>query len=237
MIYSEVYRVLWRRKLLVGGGTLLCLVLAFIVTAQQQKLYTATATVRVEPLRAGSANDNFEASQRLSRSYAQIYTQGASIGRMARLMLGQPAPKTSELAAHQVKDLDLLAVSGVASSKSRALAIANAGARALEDFSRTERLVLISPPTLPSSPSSPNLKMNLLLAIVGGFILSAGIALAVNAIVQPIGRPEDLEQELGVPVLATIPPLRLTAWRGATEAPPPAERVLSERRRGSGERA
>lgn len=210
MIYSELYRVLWRRKLLILLGTCICVLLAVVATSSQQKLYTATATVRVVPSGTSNANDSFEASQRLSRSYAEIYTQGAVAGRMSQLIGGGPPIKLSELAAGQVKDLDLLAVSGVSEDRRRAVVIANAGSRALEDFSTRERLSLITPARLPTSPSSPNLPLNLILALLAGFIVSAGLALALNAILQPIAGPEDLERELEVPVLAVVPKLRLT---------------------------
>jgi capsular polysaccharide biosynthesis protein len=209
VIYSELYRVLWRRKLLILLGTCGCILFALIVTSSQQKLYTATATVRVVPSSTNNANDSFEASQRLSRSYAEIYTQGAVTPRMSQLMGSAPPVKLRELAAGQVKDLDLLAVKGVSSSPRRAALIANSGSRALEDFSTRERLSLITAAKVPTSPSSPNLPLNLALALVAGFVLSAGAALAVNAILQPVSRHDDLERDLELPVLSVIPRLRL----------------------------
>jgi capsular polysaccharide biosynthesis protein len=225
VIYSELYRVLWRRKLLILLGTFVCILFALVVTSSQQKLYTATATVRVVPSSTSNANDSFEASQRLSRSYAEIYTQGAVAPRMSQLIGARSPVKLSELAAGQVKDLDLLAVSGVSEDPRRAVLIANAGARALEDFSTRERLSLITPARLPTSPSSPNVPLNLVLALLAGFILSAGLALALNAILQPIAGPEDLERELEVPVLAVVPKLRLMSKRpqgvlGRDDGPP-----------------
>ncbi len=219
MIYSELYRVLWRHKLLILVGTCACVLLSLIATSSQQKLYTATATVQVVPSGTNNANDSFEASQRLSRSYAEIYTQGAVSRRMSQLMGSAPPVQLTELAAGQVKDLDLLAVRGISDDPGRAALVANAGARALEDFSPRERLTLITSARRPTSPSSPNLPLNLVLALLAGFIVSAGIALALNAILQPIAAPDDLERELEVPVLAVVPKLRLASRRppGPTE--------------------
>ena len=235
MVYSELYRVLWRRRLLVLGGTLACVAVALLLSTQQEKTYTATATVRVEPVERGSANDSFEASQRLSRSYAEIYSQGAVISQMAQYMLGQAPPVRTELAAQQLKDLDLLEVSGVSSDPRRSVVIANAGARALEDFGPRERLVPITPASLPDSPSSPNTRMNLLLALVAGLILSACLALAIDAMLQPIPDPDDLEAQFDLPVLAVVPRLKLPVGPDAARGhAPPSEKVATGRREASG---
>lgn len=210
VLYSELYRALWRRRVLVLLGTLLCVAIALIVTAQRETIYTATATVRVEPVDSNNANDLYEASQRLSRSYAEIYTQGAVIRQMTRYMEGQAPPDPTELAAGQLKDLDLLEVRGVASSARRAANIANAGARALEGFSTRERLTLITRAEPPDQHSSPNVKMSLILALVGGFVMSAGAALLLDALLQPIPDPDELERSMDMPVLAVVPRLDLT---------------------------
>jgi polysaccharide biosynthesis transport protein len=234
VIYAELYRVLWRRRLVIATGTAVCVLLAFAFTSAQHKLYTATATVQVVPVAKSSANDSFEASQRLSRSYAEIYTRGAVAPRMTQLIGGGTPVRLKELKAGQVKDLDLLAVSGVASDPRRAVLIANAGSRALEDFSPRERLSLITAARLPTTPSSPNLVRTLVLALLGGFLLSAGIALALNAIVQPIGGPEELEDELDLPVLAVIPRLRLVprpTWGPDPSDDPRGDPLLAGARR------
>lgn len=230
-------------------GTLACVLLALVLTSTQEKSYTASATVRVEPVESTNANDLFEAGQRLSRSYAEIYTQGAVIARMTRYMPGQAPADRSELAAQQVKDLDLLEVSGVASDRRRAVAIANAGARALEDFSARERLTPITPATLPAGPSAPNVRTSLVLALVAGFVLSAGVALLLDALLQPIPGPDELEQFLGVPVFAVIPRLDLSVGPDTTRtgaAPRDPDRTgarevagvgASSRRRSRGERS
>ena len=235
MLYTELYRTLWRRKALVAAGTLICVALTVFFTSRQQKQYTATATVRVEPTAVSNANDSYEASQRLARTYAQIYSQGAVVLLMSRYMPGQPPPALKELAAKQLKDLDLLEVSGVSSEPRRAVTIANAGARALEDFSPRERLAPISAATLPDGPSSPNVKLDLLLALVAGFVVSAGAALLLDALLQPIPDADELERTLDVPVLASIPRLDLAAAPDLTAgAGPPARADLDEEREVAG---
>jgi capsular polysaccharide biosynthesis protein len=227
VIYSELYRVLWRRKLVVFAATLVCAALAYAASEGQTKLYTATSTVRVEPAGDASANDRFEASQRLARSYAEIYTQGAVIPSMTRILGPGATPvELEELDAGQVKDLDLLEISGVATDPTRATAIARAGAAALENFSPREELTPITL-KVPDGPSSPNVLMNVLLAVFGGFVLSCALVLAINTMQQPISDPEELEREFALPVLAEVPTLKLHRRRAQSRAPQARDEALN----------
>jgi capsular exopolysaccharide synthesis family protein len=58
---------------------------------------------------------------------------------------------------------------------------------------------------VPGQPSSPNLLLNLLLAVMLGCVLGAGAALALEQVDQTISDPRSLEAALGLPLLGTIP--------------------------------
>jgi polysaccharide biosynthesis transport protein len=210
---------------LIALGTLLCVLVALIATTQQRKLYSAGAVVRMIPSGSeSSANQQYEASQRLARSYAEIYTRGAVSQRINQALNLRKPVGDKELTAQQLKDLDLLLVGAVTTDPRRSAAIANAGWRALDQLSTNERLVLIDPAVVPDSPSSPNLKLNLALSLVGGLILVTGLALVLNAIQRPIPEPEALEAEFNVPVLAVVPRLPLRPRRQDGGRPRPASR-------------
>jgi hypothetical protein len=61
---------------------------------------------------------------------------------------------------------------------------------------------------LPRAPASPNVKLNLALALLLGFIFNAALALAIDLISDRIGDADAFEKLTGVPVLASIPPLK-----------------------------
>lgn len=58
---------------------------------------------------------------------------------------------------------------------------------------------------VPHSPSSPNLPLNLAIALVVGFAVGTGAALGLEQLHQGINDPSDVEASLGVPLLGTIP--------------------------------
>ncbi len=57
----------------------------------------------------------------------------------------------------------------------------------------------------PTNPSSPNLILNVLISLMVGAVLGAGLALALEQIDEAISTPTDLERTVGLPLLGTIP--------------------------------
>ncbi|AMC92678.1 hypothetical protein AOC36_01320 [Erysipelothrix larvae] len=64
---------------------------------------------------------------------------------------------------------------------------------------------VVSTPQLPTSPVSPNVRMNTLVAFVLGLALSIGIVLIKHFLDRTYKIPENVEEELGFPVIGIIP--------------------------------
>ncbi|NVD44394.1 polysaccharide biosynthesis tyrosine autokinase [Altererythrobacter sp. HHU K3-1] len=58
---------------------------------------------------------------------------------------------------------------------------------------------------VPQEPSSPRLLLNLLLAIVSGLVVGVLAALGLEQLDEAIGDPNELKQQLGLPLLGTVP--------------------------------
>ncbi|MBN8816717.1 MAG: polysaccharide biosynthesis tyrosine autokinase [Sphingomonas sp.] len=58
---------------------------------------------------------------------------------------------------------------------------------------------------VPAKPSSPRLVLNLFLSLLGGLALGAMAAFALEQIDEAIADPEEVERELGLPLLGAIP--------------------------------
>lgn len=58
---------------------------------------------------------------------------------------------------------------------------------------------------LPQEPSSPNIPLNILISLLGGLVIGAALALALEQVDQTISSPEELNRILNAPPLGTIP--------------------------------
>jgi capsular polysaccharide biosynthesis protein len=209
---SGVYRTLWRHKLLVLGMTWLVLVTALVFTSRQTKLYTATSLVRVHQ-NVENAGDVFSAlltGERLARTYVDI-AQTDSVRDLVRAELRGVVPAEAVVVeASQKDDLELIEISVTNADPVVAATVANAVPGALSTFTEKtgsdhDTITTVDRASAPTAPSSPNLAMNLTIALMLGLILSAGVALLKQTFSDRIEGADDLEKLTGRPVIATIP--------------------------------
>lgn len=246
MTVADVYRALWRRRLLIAVLTLALVAADAFVTAQQTKLYTASSLVRVEQ-KTTTAADQFGSLQTgalLARTYARI-AESSTVADLVKAQLGQSVPASAiKIKAAQVSDVDLLEMSATNANPALAARIANAVPGALitlvkQSGPSPDVITTIDHAAAPTSPSSPNTKLNVAIGFIVGLILNSGIVLLAAAFADRIGGAEDLEHLTGLPVIATIPTLSLGGVReiDRTAAPPPVAVLKRERegpiRRGS----
>ena len=57
---------------------------------------------------------------------------------------------------------------------------------------------------VPTGPSTPRVKLNILLAVVGGFIISIFWSFLLEYMDNTIKLPSQVEDELGLPLLGSI---------------------------------
>ena len=216
MTVAEVYRALWRRRFLIGLMTLALVAVVAVVTSQETKLYKASVLVRVEQ-KGTTAAEQFGSLQTgalLAGTYARI-AETSSIAARVKAQLGRSVPASGiKISASQVGDLELLQISATNASPQLAARIANAVPVALTGLIRRggnspDILTTVDRATPPTSPSSPNLKLNVALGLIIGLVLNGGIVLLAAAFADRINGAEDLERLTGLPVIATIPTLQL----------------------------
>lgn len=90
----------------------------------------------------------------------------------------------------------------------------------LEGQARQSDIAVLSTAEVPGSPTSPRLVVNLLLALVIGTILGAGVVLVLELLDQRVRSAAHLSDAFGLPVLGTIAKPRIGKRRKNT--PPPA---------------
>jgi capsular polysaccharide biosynthesis protein len=214
----DLYRALWRHKLFILVMTSALAVAAWYLTSQQQPEYRASALVRVQQTITDPA-EAFGALQtggRLARTYASI-ARTDTIARKIYADLDEkvPFPEINRhISARQVEDLELLWITARSRNPERARLIAEAAPRALRSFieetgTLRDQVITVQAPSRPGHPSSPNVRMNVIIAVVLGLIFNGGLALLIEVLRDRVGTTEELETLAGRPVLTTVPLLDL----------------------------
>jgi capsular exopolysaccharide synthesis family protein len=79
---------------------------------------------------------------------------------------------------------------------------------------RTSNIKIVDHALVPEKPFSPDIKRNLVVALLLGLMLGTGVALAAHALDNTIKNPEDLEKLTGLPSLGIIPHFSPNGARG-----------------------
>jgi succinoglycan biosynthesis transport protein ExoP len=215
MATADIYRALWFHRVLVLVVTGLVIASAFVFTSRQEKLYTASSLVRVQQ---GVQNEQeaFNAlltGERLARTYQRI-AETDSIRSLVQARLGKAVPIDDvQITATNLDNLELLEVSATHPDPRVAALVANAVPVALAAFVKKtgvfrDTITSVERASPPTTPSSPNLKLNLVIALMLGLILGGGVALLKESFSDRIQGNEELEKLAGHPVIATIPNLK-----------------------------
>jgi capsular polysaccharide biosynthesis protein len=216
---GDVYKALWRHKFLILVLTAVCVAGAWYATSVQERTYEASTLVRIQQRTAdpGETFAALQASERLARTYATIIGSDALEGAIATQVGGRVPPSAvSEvrLSAEPVEDLGLLWISAGSANAARAAIVANAVPPVLRAFSKDtgavrDEIVTIKLAETPSSPSAPSTSLNVGLALLLALVFNSALVLLFEMFRDRLPDSEELGQELGYPVLATIPTLRL----------------------------
>jgi succinoglycan biosynthesis transport protein ExoP len=240
----DVYRTLWRHKVLIVVTTALLVAATAVLTSRQTKLYTASSLVRVQH----NIRDSQEAlgalmtGERLARTYEPV-AETKSVRHLVEARLrGKLGDDTFVVDAKQLSDLDLLKIAVTHRDPKVAAEVANAIPAALTNFidktdTFPDTITMVERASPPATPSSPNLKLRLVIALMLGLILSSGLALFREMLSDRIEGPEELERLTGLPVVATIPNLKLFPVPTVVSVKDPPEQVDEIQARAAAKRA
>jgi capsular polysaccharide biosynthesis protein len=210
----DVYRALWRHKVFILVLTALLATAAWFFVSRQTKTYSASSLVRVQQ-RITSPTEAYGAlqtGQLLAETYAKIVEADTIRQRIFSLVHAQIPRDTGviRIQASPVNQLDLLKISGLSSNPKDAALVANAAPRALRNFIREtgtlrDQIVLVDQAVVPRTPVAPHVKRSVALALL------LGLALVLELLGDRVREPDELERLFNVPVLATVPSVKLRA--------------------------
>jgi capsular polysaccharide biosynthesis protein len=214
----DVYRALWRHKVFICVLTALLGATAWFFVSRQTKTYQATAVVRIQqrittPTEAYGA---IQTGQLLAETYAQIVQSGTVRRRIFALVRNRIPTDNGQIrvGASPVNRLDLLQISVRGPDPAQVALVANVTPRALAGFIREtatlrDQIVPIDGAEVPTKPVAPRLKLDLALAVLLGLIFNSALALVLELVGDRVRQPEEFEELFGLPVLATIPSVKL----------------------------
>jgi protein tyrosine kinase modulator len=221
----DLYQAIWRHRVFVTLLTLFMVGGTWFATAHQQKIYTASTLIRVEQAAKDPTDiiNSLEAGQRLAQTYARIATTRTIRNQIYNQLRGTVRLDRIDVSAQPVQDLELLTVSASHPSPRLAEKVANAAPTAIRSFvsqsgSPHEQVIVVEKARVPTTPSSPRMKLNLALALVLGLVLNGFLALIGEILRDPLPDAPLLEELLGRPILATVPKLEFIETKVARPA-------------------
>lgn len=220
---ANIYRALWRHKVLIALLTLLAAAAAFLWTRTQPSIYEARALVRIQQRDAEPGSlSSLEVGERLARTYAEIVETRSIAQRVQSILRGQMQGERFSLSATPIGDVELLSVAARSESPRLAALAANATTRALREFiaetgTLRDQIVVVDQATVPDTPVLPRTKLTVALALLLALMLNGALALAREFFADRLPGVDEWPTRFRKPVLATVPPLELTSYTRIAE--------------------
>lgn len=221
----DYLRILRKRRWLVVVCLLAFVGVAAALTVSATPIYQASAKlfvgqrqVTTEELQQGVQVSQL--SQQLLATYAEVIRTTPIVEQAieAANLDASSRSLSSQLEAAPIIDTQLLRVSYRHPNPKIAQLTVNAVARAFESEIRkiegarasptdepAIKVSLVQPALLPATPVSPQPVRNVGLAFVLGLVVGVGLALLIEYLDTTIKHKEDVEDRLGLPVLASVP--------------------------------
>ena len=206
---------LWTKKLLILFTAFYFAVFSFLGTYFFiQPTYTSTTRIYVVNQATDNKNlsaQDLQAGTYLVNDYKEIITSNDVLSEVIKdekLNLSE-AELSKMVSVNIPTDTRLISISVKAKTGQDAQVLANkvreVASKKIKTVTKVEDVTTLEEAKLPSSPSSPNIKRNVLLgAILGGFV--AIVAVLVREVLDDrVRRPEDVEDALGMALLGIVP--------------------------------
>ena len=206
---------LWTKKLLILFTAFYFAVFSFLGTYFFiQPTYTSTTRIYVVNQATDNKNlsaQDLQAGTYLANDYKEIITSNDVLSEVIKdEKLNMTEAELAKMISVDIPtDTRLISISVKAKTGQDAQVLANkvreVASKKIKNVTKVDDVTTLGEAKLPSSPSSPNIKRNVLLgAILGGFV--AIVAVLVREVLDDrIRRPEDVEDVLGMTLLGIIP--------------------------------
>ena len=214
----QLVKVLWKRKFLIVLAAIIAGLAAFAYSSFViQPQYTSTTRIYVvnrnQADKPGLTNQDLQAGSYLVKDYREIIL---SQGVLEKVVADQSLAMDAKTLGRKVSvtvpaDTRIVSISVRDGKPEEASRIANAlrevAAQKIISLTKVSDVTTLEEARPATSPSSPNIRRNTMMATVAGVGFVTVIVLLVELLDDRVKRPEDIEEVMHLSLLGVIPNL------------------------------
>ncbi|HGK3225438.1 TPA: Wzz/FepE/Etk N-terminal domain-containing protein [Streptococcus pneumoniae] len=214
----QLLNTLWKRKLIIALVAIVTGAIAFSYSSFIIKPeYTSTTRIYVvnrnQGDKSGLTNQDLQAGSYLVKDYREIILSQDVLEKVVTdLQLDMPTKNlASEIQVTVPVDTRIVSISVKDKQPEEASRIANSlrkiAAKKIISVTRVSDVTTLEEARPATSPSSPNIRRNTLIGFLGGLGVVVMVVLLVELLDVRVKRPEDIEDDMQIPLLGVIPNL------------------------------
>ena len=212
-------KVLWKRKFSIILVALVFAIAAFGYSAfLAKKEYQSTSRIYVVSRQNQDnnalTNSDLQAGSYLVKDYREIIlSQNVLSQAIEELKLDMtPAELLKKISVSVPTDTRILSITAKDGDPKEAARIANGlrnvAAEKIISVTKVSDVTTLDEAEVPQSPSSPNIKRNVLLGFIAGAGLMVVLMVVVEVLDDRVKRPEDIEELMGLTLLGIVPDIK-----------------------------
>ena len=212
-------KVLWKRKFSIILVALVFAIAAFGYSAfLAKKEYQSTSRIYVVSRQNQDnnalTNSDLQAGSYLVKDYREIIlSQNVLSQAIEELKLDMtPAELSKKISVSVPTDTRILSITAKDGDPKEAARIANGlrnvAAEKIISVTKVSDVTTLDEAEVPQSPSSPNIRRNVLLGFVAGAGRIVVLLVVLEVLDDRVKRPEDVEELMGLPLLGVVPDIK-----------------------------
>ena len=212
-------KTLWKRKFSIVLVALVFAIAAFGYSAfLAKKEYQSTSRIyvvsRQNQENNALTNSDLQAGSYLVKDYREIIlSQNVLTQAIEELKLDMtPAELSKKISVSVPTDTRILSITAKDGDPKEAARIANGlrnvAAEKIISVTKVSDVTTLDEAEVPQSPSSPNIRRNVLLGFIAGAGLMVVLMVVVEVLDDRVKRPEDIEELMGLALLGIVPDMK-----------------------------
>ena len=212
-------KTLWKRKFSIVLVALVFAIAAFGYSAfLAKKEYQSTSRIYVVSRQNQDnnalTNSDLQAGSYLVKDYREIIlSQNVLSQAIEELKLDMtPAELSKKISVSVPTDTRILSITAKDGDPKEAARIANGlrnvAAEKIIAVTKVSDVTTLDEAEVPQSPSSPNIRRNVLLGFIAGAGLMVVLMIVVEVLDDRVKRPEDIEELMGLTLLGIVPDIK-----------------------------